>query len=259
MDLRALRQRLDAERRGLARRGEVVEILPLLTRIRRDTLQEISFSQLTPTDADSAIAEQIQHYRRLEAAVEWKVYAHDTPVDLLQRLAAQGFTIGPAEAVLVLDLGDPPSWVFDEGAPVVRVRTERHVSMFRDAAEEIFGKDYGWTAGQLREGIAAGSNEHLGYVAVEGERAVSIGRLYTHPDSHFGGLYGGGTRASHRGRGFYRAVVAARARDAIELGACSLIIDALPTSQPILRRLGFAQLSETWPCTWKPEVRGSGS
>ena len=254
MDLNALRQRLDAERRTLLRRGEMVKVLRHLTRVQRDTQHEISFASLPSAGADAIIAEQIEHYRNLNTPVEWKVYAHDQPHDLRHRLIANGFSRGPEEAVLVLDLRNPPEWISAAAAdaPVVRVTTDDQVKMFRDAAAEIFAKDYDWTAGQLRYGIAARSTEHLGYIAIEGNHAISIGRLYTHHDSHFGGLYGGGTRATHRGRGLYRAVVAARARDAIELGARYLIVDALPTSQPILRRLGFIELSKTWPCTWHP-------
>jgi len=47
--------------------------------------------------------------------------------------------------------------------------------------------------------------------------------------------------------------LAARARDAIALGAKFLLVDALPTSRPILERLGFEQLAQTWPCEWTPE------
>ena len=51
--------------------------------------------------------------------------------------------------------------------------------------------------------------------------------------------------------GLYRATVAARALDAINSGARYLIVDALPTSRPILERLGFVCLTYTWPCTLK--------
>ena len=93
--------------------------------------------------------------------------------------------------------------------------------------------------------------QHRGYMVVEGSTAVNIGRLYSHPQSAFGGLYGGGTRKQYRGRGLYRATVAARARDAVKLGARYLIVDALPTSRPILEKLGFVRLTDTWPCTLK--------
>ena len=105
--------------------------------------------------------------------------------------------------------------------------------------------------------VSGGDAWHV--LAWHGGRAVSVGRLETHPDGMFAGLYGGGTLASHRGRGFYRAMVAARARDAIELGARYLMVDALPTSRPILERLGFVRLTDSWPCIWRPDERGAGS
>ncbi len=38
------------------------------------------------------------------------------------------------------------------------------------------------------------------------------------------------------------------ARDAITMGAKYLIVDALPTSRPTLKRMGFVHVSDTWPC-----------
>ena len=201
-------------------------------------------------DADRVIADQIAYYRSFGAAVEWKVYAHDTPADLLERLERHGFAIGARETVLVLDLCDRPGWISEAPPPgVVRVENADQVAQHREAAEQIFGKSYAFTATELLAGIRDGSTQHRGYMVVEGNTAVSIGRLYTHPDSMFGGLYGGATLEQHRGRGLYRATVAARARDAAELGARYLIVDALPASRVILERLGFARLTETWACT----------
>src|SRR5688572_15373512 len=95
-----------------------------------------------------------------------------------------------------------------------------------------------------------GSTQQGAYVGYAGEEAVSVGRLYTNQESPFGGLYGGATIAAYRGRGFYRALVAARARDAVAAGARFLRVDALPTSRPILERLGFYWVADTWPCEW---------
>ena len=87
---------------------------------------------------------------------------------------------------------------------------------------------------------------------MDGDTPVSVARLLSAAGSHFGGLYGGGTIESHRGRGFYRKLIAARARDALHVGARYLIVDALPTSRPILEALGFEHLTDTWPCDWTP-------
>jgi hypothetical protein len=102
---------------------------------------------------------------------------------------------------------------------------------------------------QVLRHIVLGSTDNVAYLAFEAAVPVSFGRLLTSATSAFGGLYGGGTLTEHRGRGFYRALVAARGRDALRLGAQYLRVDALPTSEPILRRLGFEKLTETWPCT----------
>ncbi|MDB5353807.1 MAG: acetyltransferase [Phycisphaerales bacterium] len=255
MELSVILDRLDAERRSLKRDGEVLEILPNITRLHSadGSRHQIIFSSLTPEIADSAIARQIAHYRELNVEVEWKAYAHDGPPDLLDRLAKQGCEIGPLEAVLALDLQSPPAWINQTPqTPVLRIAHPEQIRHFRTAAEIIFGKDYQFTSNELAEALRAGSTQHLGYVAMDGETPASVGRLYTHPDSAFGGLYGGGTLPTHRGRGLYRAVVAARARDAIKLGARYLIVDALPTSRPILERLGFIRLTDTWACVWKP-------
>jgi predicted acetyltransferase len=56
-------------------------------------------------------------------------------------------------------------------------------------------------------------------------------------------LFGGATVEPARGRGAYRALVAARAREAQERGTPALVVHAGAMSRPILERLGFEQVS----------------
>jgi hypothetical protein len=243
--------RLDHERQHLQPEGTILESAGPVTRLRAadGSHHTVIFSCLTPDSADAAIEHEIQHHRALGVPFEWKLYAHDTPPDLLARLRSRGFEIGEQEAVLVYDLTQRPPWLDDAGQHAVRrIETLDDVELFRRAAERIFDKDYTFTATELGTAVRAGSKLHTGYLAFDGAEVVSIGRLYTHPDSLFAGLYGGGTLPTHRGRGLYRAVVAARAREALAQGARYLQVDALPTSRPILRRLGFTHLTDTWPC-----------
>lgn len=253
-DLESIRRQLDLERRTLAPEGYVLEELPYVSRLRCiDGGQDmVSFSALTEDIADEIISEQAAYYRALTAEVEWKVYQHDSPEDLLQRLERHGFEAGPRETVLVLDLQDPASWIERPSAyQVTRIEDGHQVDLYRQAADEIFEKDHEFIARELTSGIKRRSTQHLGYMVIEENTAVSIGRLYTHPQSAFGGLYGGGTLQQYRGQGIYRAIVAARARDAKKLGARYLLVDALPTSRPILEKLGFIRVTDTWPCTLK--------
>jgi hypothetical protein len=255
MDLDEIRRRLDEERRTLVRGADEIEVLPLVSRCRSRMwkFHWVIYSSLNEQNADAAIEQEIEHHRAIDAKFEWKLYAHDTPDDMIDRLRRHGFEIGPLEAVLILDLNDAPAWV---DAPikhdVIRLDRTEQVEMFRSVAEDVFDKEYAVTSDQLATAIREGDKGHLGYVALCDGVPASIGRLYTHPDSHFGGLYGGGTIEQYRGLGLYRSLVAARARDARKFGARYLIVDALPTSRPILERLGFVHLTDTWPCEWSP-------
>lgn len=83
--------------------------------------------------------------------------------------------------------------------------------------------------------------------------AASGGRIDFYP-SEFAGLHGGATLPEYRGRGLYRATVAARARLARERGYRWLFVDALPTSRPILERLGFVPLTTTTPWVFPSDL-----
>jgi hypothetical protein len=254
MDLPAILARLDHERRHLARDGENIELLPRVTRLggAGDSWHSVAWSSLTPENADAVIEQEVEDHRRLGVSFEWKLYAHDTPPDLMDRLRRHGFDVGEREAVLVFDLTSPQTWIDDtDVSQTRRVEDVDQVEAYRRVAEEAFdGRDERDTAAQLAAALLAGSTQHRGYIAYDGEALASVGRLYTHPDSAFGGLYGGGTRPGFRGRRFYRCLVAARARDAVAAGAKYLQVDAMPTSRPILERLGFQWVTDTWPCVW---------
>ena len=258
MDRDAILRQLDRERRSLPRAGCVIDMLPDVTRLRAadGTHHTVIFSSLSHADVDAVIEREVAHHRALGAPFEWTAYAHDAPADLCERLRRRGFVIGPQEAVMVFDLAERPARVaqHDGDIPVQCVDDVDRLADFRRVAETAFGKDYAFTTAQLHDALRAGSTEHRAYVAYDPETnaPAGVGRLYTHPGSIFGGLYGGGTLPEFRGRGVYRATVAARARDAIAAGARYLQVDALPTSRPILERLGFQRVTDLWACEWRP-------
>src|SRR2546422_230114 len=57
-------------------------------------------------------------------------------------------------------------------------------------------------------------------------------------------LFGGATLPEARGRGAYRALVAARWHDAVDRGTPVLVTQAGPLSRPILAQLGFREVCE---------------
>jgi hypothetical protein len=252
MDLNAIRQRLDRERRYLAGDGYAVEVMPHVTRVAIGSFRKVAWSALDEANADEIIAGEVAHHRAINVPFEWKFYSHDTPADLLPRLQTHGLVAGPTEAVMVFDLskGFPPCRA--DGCRIARIEQPQQIDEYRSVADEVFGDDCSFICDRLAAALAQSSTQHFGYIAYAGDEPASIGILYTHPLSAFGGLYGGATRSVHRRRGFYRALVAARAADAIMLGARYLMVDALPTSRPILERLGFQHLTDTIPCNGKP-------
>lgn len=252
MDRAKLLALLDEERRSVCQDGQVLESLPAVSRLAAaDGSYHVVIASSLGANADAAIAAEVEHHRRFAAEFEWKLYAHDAPPDLLERLRLHGFDIGPREAVLVLELAHPPGWITEPPAHrVVRADSLELVNEYRRVAEAISGEDSG-LASELAAAVTTGSLHQRGYISYDGDVPAAVGRLHTHPQSRFGGLYGGATLPDHRGRGLYRANLAARGQDAMALGAQYLLVDALPTSRPILERLGFQWLTDSWPCVWQ--------
>ena len=175
-------------------------------------------------DVEGLLAELRAHdgYR------EWKYYEHDGP-ELRERLLAAGLDPGEEETVLTAEAGPipPPTHTVD-------LREDRDA--FTALVTEIFG-DRGH-----------GFPEHaIPVVAFVDGKPASGGRIDLEPGVDFAGMFGGVTLPEFRGRGLYRATVARRAELAREAGYPYLYVDALPTSRPILERVGFVKLTTTTP------------
>ena len=241
------------ELRTLQRDNEFLEALPHVTRRSRlnDSLHDVAAFALSNENVEQEIRDQIEYFRNKLVTFEWKVFSWDEPSDLISRLAKYGFEVGDLEKLVVFSLAEGIEQ-FKTTCKVQRVDRLDQLSDFRSVAERVFRKDYGLTAKELESAIHKGDETVLGYIAyVEGIPA-GIGRMYTHPRSSFAGLYGGGTLEEFRGRGVYQSMIAARAVEALRLGAQYLQVDALPTSLPILQKMGFEVIADTWPCELSP-------
>jgi hypothetical protein len=84
-------------------------------------------------------------------------------------------------------------------------------------------------------------------VAYRDDVPVSGGRLYLHEGSTVAELAGGRTVPAHRRNGHFTTTVLSRIAAAIDAGAETLWVDALPTSAPILTGLGFIAVTWTQP------------
>lgn len=217
----------------------------------------VLWSGLGEDDADAAIAAQIDFFSALGHEFEWKLYAHDGPPDLAQRLLAAGFTAEPTESLMVAEVRDLPTEpVLPDG---VRLRPVTDAAGMEILAD-VHGQAFGTTGTAYRERLLAQLAEAPdtveAVVALAGEAPdevpVCAARMELPPGKQFAGLWGGGTVEAWRGKGIYRALIAHRAGIAAARGYRYLQVDALDSSRPILHRLGFATLSTTTPYVYKP-------
>jgi GNAT superfamily N-acetyltransferase len=178
---------------------------------------------------DGEVEPLVARMREVPGHVEWKYYSHDGP-ELRERLLAAGLEPEDEETVVVAETAsiEPP-----QADVELRIATDEFVEL----AERVFGRSHG--SGLPEVSVAV--------VAIVDGTPVSGGRVDFENGVEFAGLFGGITLPEYRGRGLYRATVAKRAELARERGYRWLYSDALPTSRPILERLGFVAITTTTP------------
>ncbi len=139
---------------------------------------------------------------------------------------------------MAFDLGwDIPPAVPHPDIEIRRVRDDAGLNDLIAVSSEAFGRDPSKMGALFRARLR---DPTLGlFVAYADDEPAAAGRLEMPSGRSFAGLWGSGTRPAFRGRGIYRAMVAARAREAKRLGFRYLYIEARDTSRPILERLGF--------------------
>ncbi|GGN11697.1 N-acetyltransferase [Lentzea pudingi] len=205
---------------------------------------------ISGADLDALIARQRDFFAARGQSVEWKTWSHDTPADLPERLVAAGFESEGRETVLIGLAEEMTAQVELDGVVVREATDEADVRRLAATATEVFGRGHDWLVARLLE-----KKDDPNTVAVIAEadgKVVSSSRIEIVGGTEFAGLWGGGTLSEWRGRGVYRALVAYRARLAVERGIKYLQVDATEDSRPILERLGFVAVTTTTGYAWNP-------
>jgi GNAT superfamily N-acetyltransferase len=206
-----------------------------------------SHIRTTADRLDATIAEVRRQLRDAGyTRTAWQVGASSRPQGLGRMLLERGFvpaTRPPYEPrMTAMALAAPPAMT--DVDPAIEVRLVRDIEEFRGVirlAMEVFNESpedaAGWfeavpTFWAAHDGI----NRYTHMALLEG-RLVGFGfALVCGPGVLLGGS---GVLESARGRGVYRALVAARWHEAARLGHSGLLIHAGAMSRPILERCGF--------------------
>jgi GNAT superfamily N-acetyltransferase len=212
----------------------------------------IVWSGLDADNADEVIAREAEYFGGIGRAVEWKLYAHDQPVDLPARLVSAGFLAEPAETLMAASLADA-AWTRTDApelpsdVEIFKVRDASALPLIDELNRHIYPDEDTIYAPVLAAEMAATPDQLSVYLALAGDLPVAAGWMRFHPGTGFADLWGGGTHPHWRGKGLYRTLVALRAAEARQAGAGILTVDASPESRPILERLGFVALTTTTP------------
>jgi hypothetical protein len=172
---------------------------------------------------------------RGRTACTWEIGSHATPGDLVQQLIARGLVDDePTPLAVGMVLTEPPAQ-----APVdVEVRRAESDEE-RLAAERIAAIAFG---GPEPTGPPPPSTDPNNVVYLAYADGQPVARGSASFGEHGVTLFGGSTLPEARGRGAYRALVAARWEGAVERGTPVLVTQASPMSRPILGRLGFREV-----------------
>ncbi len=213
---------------------------------------------LAGAEVDGLIAETVEWFRDETdvARFEWKTRGHDLPADLPDRLVAHGLTAEAAETVMIgraelldrpVDLPDGIT-VRSAGAGGDLVDDIRKVLQMQ---ADVLGHGPGPDAAELADKLTTAPDLSGLWLAEDADgTVVCAGRLEVVQGTEFAGLWGGATLAPWRGRGIYRALVAARARAALARGVVYLHSDCTDMSRPILERSGMVPVTTTTPYIW---------
>lgn len=219
-------------------------------------LRQADGSPATAASVTALVAAAVEHFLAdpQVSRVEWKTRSHDLAPGLHEALLSHGFGPSDPESVMIgdvdllaMDVHLPP------GVTIRRVHTPQDVARVERVAGAVFGSSPTEIEAMTAEVIARSQSDpslQVWCAEAEGE-IVTTGRLELVPGTEFAGIWGGSTLPQWRGRGIYRELTAARAREAQRLGVRWIHSDSTEFSRPILERSGLVTVTTTTPYTWR--------
>jgi len=204
--------------------------------LKRGGLNEVSFARLAPDEIDAVIDRTIAQYRELGIRFVWRVGPDSAPAELCEHLARRGLVHGVSSGMA---RSTEMSLVHDAQITIEPVDAANLDAYTRTAAAG-WDMDPGPLGAVNARVVEAGPPHHLFLARFDGEPAATAGSVVFARSVY---LLGGVTLEKFRGRGIYRALVAARMKHARDRGVQLATSQArADTSAPILERLGFETL-----------------
>jgi GNAT superfamily N-acetyltransferase len=209
-------------------------------------------ADLTPEQADLAIAESIERLQAHDAPGTWHVGPSMRPADLGARLIAHGFTYTGDEVGMAIDLNALPSELGSRPALTIeRVRDERDLAIWIRTLAAGFGEgeqEAAWT-GEMYRRIGLSDEQpwrhYLGWLD-----GVPVATASLFLGAGVAGIYFVFTVAEARRQGIGAAITLAALRDAHALGYQIGVLGASEMGYPVYQRLGFQECCRIGLYVW---------
>jgi ribosomal protein S18 acetylase RimI-like enzyme len=245
-------QRIDVEYPGLTKEiaGGVVRFTGPPD---HDSGNFVLYSRFADHHADTAIQNQISHFRAQKLPFEWKVYDHDSPPDLRERLVLQGFKPRERDVLMILNVREAQQRLLRP--PHIDIRRLTDVARLRELTAlffRVYGVDFAYLERLLGEDLRHRPYFSSIYTAYVDNQLAGAGWIQFPARSQFASLWGGTVLPEYRGRGIYRALLALRIQEAIRRGYGLVIIEAPRTCQGLAEKFGFQFLTFAHSCLWQP-------
>lgn len=219
------------------RAGWVQLVTPLF---RSGGFNEVALAQLEADEADAVIDATIAEYDALGIRFRWTVGPDSRPADLGARLARRGL-VGERGVMMAAAVAEVPVDI-GPGLTVERVEAAQ-LERFAAVSAEGWGCDPEPLRVYHRSVLADPDGRSHSFLAYVDGAPAGVANYVAHARSAF--FIGGVVLPAFRGRGVYKALLAARLRHAAARGIAVVMTHArASTSAPILARLGFHALAE---------------
>jgi hypothetical protein len=208
----------------------------------------IIWHRLTPTNAAEVIDAEWKSTQGHAAELMWKLYDHDAAHDKIRdALLVRGYREKDHSTLMIVGVNEllaslPPT---PQSITVRQLTTPESLDAYQDIWDEVwpdepnasYVEDYRVLLRESDPGIVL----FAGFA--ENDTPVTTGYLFHHPGHSFALLCGGTTKTKWRGQRAYTSTLIARANAAKARGVEYLAVEASPESEPILKKLGFVELS----------------
>jgi Acetyltransferase (GNAT) domain len=207
---------------------------------------EIIHSDVLEADAERVIDEVIATYHAMQKPVKWSVGPWTRPLDFGERLARRGFV-----SWNVVGMGMSTASTLasaNEGVRVVEVEERQGLATYAECAQRAWESPLPEIEAEIDALAAAIAERTIRLYVVEVDGSP-VGAAATVARGDYAYLLGAAVEPKGRGRGAYRALVAARLGDLFRSEIGYAVTHAREhTSAPILARLGFETLfrSQCW-------------